>query len=195
MSRMRSLCDEYNWLWIWWLNLFALLLQLQSIITDHNQWLPKTRSSPYWTTSAFSSSVTDLVVIRESVTSSASVVRWLTLHSWTFNFSRFLLRVNHWTPLRMPNELESELICDWQFTVNQFVLATSPLRPTTNIFIFRLNTCGYNSYVTSSRQRGWVCHLQLLLDFASAVILSFESRGKHNYLLLFQFRDSPNLEG
>jgi hypothetical protein len=30
--------------------------------------------------------VTDLVLIYESVTSSASVVRWLTLHSWTLNF-------------------------------------------------------------------------------------------------------------
>jgi hypothetical protein len=53
----------------------ALLLQLQSIITAHNQWLPKTRSIPYWTTSAFSSTVTDFILIYESVTFSASVVR------------------------------------------------------------------------------------------------------------------------
>jgi hypothetical protein len=61
-------------------------LQLQSIITAQNQWLPKTHSIPYWTTSVFSSTVTDFVLIYESVTSSASVVRWLTLHSWTFNY-------------------------------------------------------------------------------------------------------------
>jgi hypothetical protein len=48
-------------------------LQLQSIITAHN--------IPYWTTSVFSSAVTDLVLIYESVTSAASVVCWLTLHS------------------------------------------------------------------------------------------------------------------
>jgi hypothetical protein len=34
-------------------------LQVQSTITAHNQWLPKTRSIPYWTTSVFSSTVTD----------------------------------------------------------------------------------------------------------------------------------------
>jgi hypothetical protein len=45
------------------------------------------RSIPYWTTSVFSSPVTDLVLIYESVTSSASIVRWLRLHSWTINFS------------------------------------------------------------------------------------------------------------
>jgi hypothetical protein len=32
-----------------------------------------TRSTPYWTTSVFSYTVTDLVLIYESVTSSASV--------------------------------------------------------------------------------------------------------------------------
>jgi hypothetical protein len=69
-------------------------LQLQSIITAHNQWLPKTRSILYWTTSIFSSAVTDLVLIYESVTSSASGVRWLALHSWTLNFW-ILSRLNY----------------------------------------------------------------------------------------------------
>jgi hypothetical protein len=45
----------------------------------------------------------DFVLISESVTSSASVVRWLTLHRWTLNFW-ILLRRNHWNPLRMPND-------------------------------------------------------------------------------------------
>jgi hypothetical protein len=56
-------------------------LQLQSIITAHNRLMSKTRSIPYWTTSVFSSTVTDFVLIYESVTSSASAVRWLALHS------------------------------------------------------------------------------------------------------------------
>jgi hypothetical protein len=43
-------------------------LLLQSIITVHNQWQPKTCSIPYWTTRVFSSAVTDLVLIYESVT-------------------------------------------------------------------------------------------------------------------------------
>jgi hypothetical protein len=42
--------------------------------------------------------------------------------------------------------------------------------------------------------RGWICHLQLLLDLASAVILGSESRWTHDHILLFQIRDSPNLE-
>jgi hypothetical protein len=50
-------------------------------LTAPNECVSKTRSIPHWTTSAFSSTVTDLVLIYESVTSSASVVRWLTLHS------------------------------------------------------------------------------------------------------------------
>jgi hypothetical protein len=37
--------------------------------------------------------LTDSVLMYESVTSSASVVRWLTLHSWTLNFW-ILLRMN-----------------------------------------------------------------------------------------------------
>jgi hypothetical protein len=69
----------------WMIGFIGTYLQLQSNVTAHNQWLPKTRSIPYWATSVFSSTVTDLVLIYESVTSSASVVRWLTLHNWPLN--------------------------------------------------------------------------------------------------------------
>jgi hypothetical protein len=62
------------------------------------------------------------------------------------------------------SESESELLYDWRFTANQFVLATGPLRPTTSNFIFQLNTCRYGPCVTSSLTRGWVCRLQLLLS-------------------------------
>jgi hypothetical protein len=82
---MRGFVTNNNGFWIEWLNLLALLLQIQPTITAHNQWLSKTRSIPYWTASVFSFAVTDLVLIYESVTSSASIVRWLTLHSWTLN--------------------------------------------------------------------------------------------------------------
>jgi hypothetical protein len=78
-------------------------LKLQSIIIANNQWLPKTRSIPYWNTSVFFSTATDLVLIYESVTSSASVVSWLTLHNWTLNFC-ILLRINQsrkTAPLRL----------------------------------------------------------------------------------------------
>jgi hypothetical protein len=40
-----------------------------------------------------------------------------------------------------------------------------------------------------------VCCLQLLLTLVSAVFLGSESRGIHDHILLFQIRDSPNLEG
>jgi hypothetical protein len=65
---------------------------------------------------------------------------------------------------------ESELLYDRRFTANQFVLAISPLRLTTRIFIFQMITCFYSSYVTSSLTRGLVCRLQLRLVFASAVM-------------------------
>jgi hypothetical protein len=62
-------------------------------------------------------------------------------------------------------------------------------------YFFKLNICGYSPYVTSSLTGGWVCHLQLLLALASAVILGSESRWTHDHSLLPQIRDSPNLEG
>jgi hypothetical protein len=42
---------------------------------------------------------------------------------------------------------------------------------------FLLNTFFHSPYVTSSRTRGWICDLQLLLILASAVILRSDSRG------------------
>jgi hypothetical protein len=96
--------------------------------------------------------------------------------------------------LKSESESESELLYDWWFTANQFVVATIPLRLTTSIF-FHLNPCGHSPYVTFSLMRGWVCRLQLLLVLASAVILRSESRGTHDHILLSQIRDSPNMEG
>jgi hypothetical protein len=43
--------------------------------------------------------------------------------------------------------------------------------------------------------RGWVCRLQVLLVLAIAVIIRSESRGTHDYILVSQIQDSPNLEG
>jgi hypothetical protein len=55
--------------------------------------------------------------------------------------------------LTTDSSLESELLYDWQFTANAFVLVTSPLRLTTSNFIFQLNTCCYSPYVISSLTR------------------------------------------
>jgi hypothetical protein len=42
---------------------------------------------------------------------------------------------------------------------------------------------------------GQICRSQLLLVLARTVILGSESRGTHGHILLFQIRDSHNLEG
>jgi hypothetical protein len=90
--------------------------------------------------------------------------------------------------------IESELLYDWRFTTYQFVLVTTPW-DSRLVNFFQLNICGYSPYVTSSLKRGWVCPLQLLLVFASAVIPRFQSRGAHGHILLSQIRDSLNLGG
>jgi hypothetical protein len=55
---------------------------------------------------------------------------------------------------------------------------------------FRVCWCG-----APSLTRGRVCRLQLMLAFASAVILGSESLGTHDHILLYQIWDSLNLEG
>jgi hypothetical protein len=59
---------------------------------------------------------------------------------------------------------------------------------------FELNPCGHSPYVKSSRQRGCVSRLRLLLALASAAILGSESRRTDENILLLQIRDSPKLE-
>jgi hypothetical protein len=48
-------------------------LQLKSIITAHNQWLPTIHSIPYWTTSVFSSTVTDVEINAHTTNNSSSL--------------------------------------------------------------------------------------------------------------------------
>jgi hypothetical protein len=55
------------------------------------------------------------------------------------------------------NHSESELLYDWRFTADQFVLAPSPLRIRTRDVFLQLNPCGYSPYSTSSLTGGWVC--------------------------------------
>jgi hypothetical protein len=71
---------------------------------------------------------------------------------------------------------ESELHYDCRFTENQFILATSPLRLTTSYSVIVLMWHPFT--------RGGVCNLQLLLVFASAVILGSESCGTYDHILL-----------
>jgi hypothetical protein len=97
--------------------------------------------------------------------------------------------------VKYQSESESELLYDWRFTANQFILETNSLRFTTSNFFFQLNTCGHSPYVTSSLTRGWICRLQLLLVLASVVILRSEFRRTQNHISLSQTLGSPNLDG
>jgi hypothetical protein len=102
---------------------------------------------------------------------------------------------HHWLPA-ITLESESESVTLRLAVYRQSVrLGVNPLRLTTSIFVFQLNTCGYSPYVTSSLTRERVCRLQLLLVLASEVILRSESRGTDDHILLPEIRDSPNLEG
>jgi hypothetical protein len=66
-------------------------------------------------------------------------------------------------------ESESELLYDWRFTVNQFVLASSPLRLTTRDFFFQLSLCGNSPYVTFSLTRRWVCLIWICFAFCQVL--------------------------
>jgi hypothetical protein len=103
LSRVRGSVTNKNGFLIKWfgfIDIFYSHGKLKSITTAHSRWLPRTRSIPYWNTSVFSSAMTDLVLIYESVTSSVSVVRWLILHSWTLNPNHLLT----FLPNSLPNE-------------------------------------------------------------------------------------------
>jgi hypothetical protein len=62
--------------------------------------------------------------------------------------------VNRWLATKLSGS-ESELLFDWRFNANQFILAPSPLRFTTTVFFWQLNHCCHCPYVTSLT-RGWV---------------------------------------
>jgi hypothetical protein len=168
-------------------------------MTAHNQWLSTTLSIPYWTTSVFSSTVTDLVPIYESVISSDSVVRWLALYSWTLKFW-ILSRLKDWSNWTLQSqsesesESESELLYNWRFTGNHFVLATSILRIATSNFVFQHKTCSYSPSITSSVTRGWVCHLQLLLGSPAQSFSGPSPAGLMTMFYCLRF-ETPNLEG
>jgi hypothetical protein len=90
---------------------------------------------------------------------------------------------------------DSELLYDWRFTANHFVLATSPLRPTTRIFIFQMNACGYSPYVTSSLTRGWVCRFTIAAGPRQCSHSQLRVPRDSCHILLSQIRDSLHLEG
>jgi hypothetical protein len=66
---------------------------------------------------------------------------------------------------------QPKLLYDWRLTANQFLLASTPLRPTTRGFSFpQLNCYGINPYVTSWLTKRWVCLLWICLAFRQVYI-------------------------
>jgi hypothetical protein len=116
---MRRLCYIYNRFWI---GFIGTSLQIQPIITAHTQWLPKTRSIPYWTTSVFSSTVTWFWFMNQSLIQlPLSAVPQL--NTW------LLLLLNHWTPLWM------HLAHGSRFTVHS--LTELPGEPNREHYVFQ----------------------------------------------------------
>jgi hypothetical protein len=156
------------------------------------QWLTKTHSIPCWTTSVFSSTVTDLVLIYESVTSSASVARWLIFQCWTLNFW-ILLRLNDWTNEGIllnwtPVSSQGHIATDGQSVSKSWCQAPSGAHDQIFITVWQLLSC-FCWAPSLTRER--VCHLYMLLALASVVFLRSESLGTRDDILLSQTRDFP----
>jgi hypothetical protein len=91
-------------------------------------------------------------------------------------------------------KVKSNLCYDPRSVGQSVLVSCSVWGPKTKFFVtvrqLRVCRCG-----APSRQRRRVCHLQLLLALANTFILGSETRGTHDYILLSQIRDSPNMEG
>jgi hypothetical protein len=142
----------------------SFLLQLQSIIAADNQWLSKTRSIPYWTTSVFSSAVTN-------------------------DERRITCDWSHWTE---PSNLSLSLVL--RPTVSRPVCLgikhPSGAYDQIIVIVWQLRVSWFGA---PSLTRGRVCRLQLLLVLASAVIFGSESLGTWDHILLSHIRDFPFL--
>jgi hypothetical protein len=88
------------------------------------QSMTKTRFIPYWTTSVFCSTVTDWVLIYESVTSSSSAVRWLTLHRRILNSTTELLSEFSYDWMNAEWRLTYEWMNEWIPNQSQSYITT-----------------------------------------------------------------------
>jgi hypothetical protein len=87
------------------------------------------------------------------------------------------------------SESESELLYDWRFTVNQFVLAPSLLRLTTRVLFFlQHNPYGDSPWVTISLTRRRACLLWVCLAFVKCTYRTYSMSLK---ILPFTIYTSP----
>jgi hypothetical protein len=126
-----------------WMGLIGTSITITTNYNSSNLWLLKTRSIPYWTTSVFSSAVTHLVLIYESVTYSAYVVLWLTLHSWTMNPVTIELTTAEWV----------WVLCYDRRSVGQSVLESSTLLGLTSRSLLLSDICGFFIWGVLSDER------------------------------------------
>jgi hypothetical protein len=114
--------------------------------------------------------------------------------------------------LPLPPSSDAKFICDSHMLVTRregFIVSQSQSHFTTGglppissswpqapwdsrrAFFFQLNTCFHSPYVTFSLTRGWVCSIQLLLAFASTLILRSDSRGTRDIFYSLKFETPP----
>jgi hypothetical protein len=90
-------------------------------------------------------------------------------------------------------EPESDLLHDWRFTANHYVLASSPWRLTTSSF-FNLNTCSYSPYVPSSVTTEWGLAFTIAAGPRQRSHSRIQVPRDSWNILLSRIRDSLNLE-
>jgi hypothetical protein len=166
--------------WVWLYMGFGLVIGfiklLQNVTTNNYDSLTELRTPKIAVTTAHTESsqfaMSSPVVGRWRIPtmSSASVITFLPAGDRLTTHP--LLQMS--TP---KSKSKSELLYDWRFTANQFVLVSSFLRLTTRDFL-QLNPCGHSPYVTFSLMR-WVCELTVLL------ITSRHGPHRKQFLLLF----------
>jgi hypothetical protein len=88
-----------------------------------------------------------------------------------------------------------QLLYDWRFTANPFVLATKNPWESRPDF-FQLNPCSHSPYVTSSLMREWVCLLWICLAFRQVYVSHIQHVTEHScFCTIYKSSVSPAFAG
>jgi hypothetical protein len=154
-----TILSDYRRGWDWWLD----LLPSYTLTTRDYIW-EITFSTSRFPTTNFN---TETIIVSLNYTLQMSHIK-SSLHSRTPATNsrpfRTSLLVLSSPPDYQLTKVKVKVNDDWRFTANQFILASSPLRPTIRHF-FSTEPCGNSPYVTSSLTRRWVCLLWVCLAF------------------------------